>query len=68
MTIFLPLLFANLILLLFKNELYTDQFFGFRDSAPDPIGGAYSAPPNPFAEISNSLFEIITEMLWEKQF
>jgi len=33
-----------------------------------PLGGAYSAPPDPLAEISNILFEIITEMLREKQF
>jgi len=32
------------------------------------LGGSYSAPPVPLAEISNLLFEIITEMLREKQF
>jgi len=37
-------------------------------SAPDPTGGAYSAPSDPLAEISNILFEIITEMLGKKQF
>jgi len=35
---------------------------------PHPTGGAYSAPPDPIAEISNILFKIITDMLWEKQF
>jgi len=32
-----------------------------------PHWGAYSAPPDPLAEISNILFEIITKMLREKQ-
>jgi len=36
--------------------------------ASDPNEGACSAPPDPLAEISNILFEIITEMLWKKQF
>jgi len=35
---------------------------------PRPTGGAYSTPPDPLAEISNILFEIITEMPREKQF
>jgi len=34
----------------------------------EPYWRAYSAPPELLAEISNILFEIITEMLWEKQF
>jgi len=41
---------------------------GFRDSAPDPTGGACNAPPDPLAETSNILFEIITELLRKKQF
>jgi len=36
--------------------------------SPDLTGGAYSAPPDSLAEISNILFEIITKMLPEKQF
>jgi len=35
---------------------------------PAPHWGAYSAPPDPLAKISNILFEIITEMLQKKQF
>jgi len=31
-------------------------------------GEAYSAPPDPFAKISNILFEILAEMLRKKQF
>jgi len=33
----------------------------------DPTGGACNAPPDPLAEISNILFEIITEMLRKKE-
>jgi len=43
------------------------KYFGFRGSAPDPNRGAYTALPDPFAEISN-FFEMITEMLRVKQF
>jgi len=35
---------------------------------PRPPGGAYSAPPDLLAEISNILFEINTEILRKKQF
>jgi len=30
-----------------------------------PLGGACSAPPEPLAEISNILFEIITKLFFE---
>jgi len=46
----------------------TSKYFGFQGSAPDPTGRAYSASPNHFAEINIILFEIITEILREKQF
>jgi len=45
----------------------TLKCFGFRGSAPDSTGGADSTPPDPLAEISYILFEIVTEMR-EKQF
>jgi len=41
--------------------------FGFRGFASDLTGGTYSAPSDPLAEISSILFEIVTEMLREKQ-
>jgi len=42
--------------------------FWLPGSAPNATGGAYSAPPDPLAEISNILFKVITEMTREKQF
>jgi len=58
------------------NEIFLTVFegfeaqkrFSFRGSASDLTEGTYSALPDPLAEISKILFEMITEMLREKQF
>jgi len=38
------------------------KMFWLPGLCPGPTGGAYTAPPEPFA-VSNILFKIVTEML-----
>jgi len=51
----------------FLAALECTKFVFGRGSAPDPAGGAYSAPPDPIASLRRPTSKVLRGRDWEKR-